>query len=394
MKILIVASGFTGSTLPLANQWSRMGIEVVCYNFVQYGSSSIESLDFDTTIGIPNGKPIIVSKNNLIYKYLDNNVTINLLPFWKRKRRLEKLVVGKVFNYINTKLVARYIQCILSEHPDFVNMVIHTWREVEVARALYKEGIPFCMSYHEVLIGLDGEKKLMPEVRDSLMFNFPIVLHSKNTARRLLEATDDNRLNDRIHIINFGAFESYISYGEGKLPEGVPLNYLLYLGHIHPYKGLKYLYEAVLLLEDRLGDTKVVVAGGGKDPIIDMMKKHSRFIIMNHFIANAELVGLIRHCQAIVCPYVAASQSGLVQTGMVYNKPIIATKVGAFEEVIRNGENGFLCEPADAESLADTILRFIESDKKFAMPMVSDNLNWEIIADKYIELFNNIHRER
>lgn len=394
MKILIVASGFTGATLPLANQWAKKGYKVVCYNFVQKDFKAIESLEFDQSVGIPNGKPILISKDNQLYNYLDRDVDFNLLPYWKRKRRMEKILVGKIFPLINTKLLKRYIPYVLSERPNYVNMVIHTRLDVEVAKALYNAGIPFCMAYHEVLVGLEGNKTIMPEVKESLKINMPIVLHSRSTAKKLVQGFNKNSISERIHIINFGPFESYLSYGEGRVPQGLPDNFILYLGHVHPYKGLRYLYEAVQLLGDNLGNIKVVVAGNGYDPIIDSMRQDSRFVVLNHFVANAELVGLIRNCQAIVCPYIAASQSGLVQTGMVFNKPIIATKVGAFEEVVRDGENGYLCEPADAKSLADAIVRFISRDEPFSMSSVPDSLKWEIIADKYIELFNSINRER
>lgn len=47
MKILIIGSGFTGSTLPLANRLTNMGHEVKFYNFVQWSKKSIESIDFE-----------------------------------------------------------------------------------------------------------------------------------------------------------------------------------------------------------------------------------------------------------------------------------------------------------------------------------------------------------
>ncbi len=394
MKILIVASGFTGATLPLANQFSRMGHEVKCFNFVQWQLDSIESIDFDQPKRIPNGNPRLLSKTNKLYTYLDDKVDFLVLPIWKRKRRLEKMLIGKIFTWLNGNLEKKYAKYIVAEKADFIDLLIHNERDLVVADALQKSGVPFCITYHEVLTGLTGNKMLIPVVKESLKYEAPLVLHSQNTANDLIDALGDDTLKNKINIIHFGAFESFLSYGEGRCPEGFPEKYLLYIGHVHPYKGLKYLYMAAKLLSDKLGDLKIVVAGGGYDPIINTMKKDNHFVVMNHFIANAELVGLISHCQAIVCPYVAASQSGLVQTGMVYNKPIIATKVGAFEEVIRDGENGYLCEPANAKSLADTILRFIDRNEPFSKTTVPDNLNWEIIADKYIELFNIIHRER
>ena len=392
MKILIVASGFTGATLPLANQFAKMGHSIKCFNFVQWQSRSIESIDFDATKRIPSGKPRLLSKSNLLYTYLNRSVDFVVLPVWKRKRRMEALLIGKIFTMLNNRLVRQYVKYIVDEKADYVNLLIHNERDLVVAEALNKAGIPFCVSYHEVLKRLDGNKELLPVVKESLKYGSPIVLHSQNTANDLIEALNDDSLQERISIINFGAFESFLSYGEGACPKDLPEKYLLYLGHVHPYKGLKYLYEAVCQIESSLGDIKVVVAGGGYDPVIDQMKSNQRFVVYNHFIDNAELVGLIRHSMCILCPYIAASQSGLVQTAMVFEKPVIATRVGAFTEIIEDCVNGLLCEPADAGSLAETLMTFIARGNGLHVSKVPDNLNWELIAKSYIQLFNEIKR--
>lgn len=390
MRIIIVASGFTGATLPLANRFSRMGHDVKFFNLVQWDLTSIESIDFDSTRHIPNGFLQKLSKSNRLYSYLDESIDFYILPFWKRKKRLEKILVGKIFQWLNKVLIRKYVKKIIAEHADCINLIVHSERDVLIAQLLEDSGCRLCITYHEVLQGLAGKRCLKTEVVETLKYETPLVLHSRNTANDLLQQLPDVNVRKRIHIINFGLFESYLSYGEGRIPQGLPTNYLLYLGHIHPYKGLRYLYDAVQLVGEELGNFQIVVAGGGVDPILEKMKYDQRFIVMNHFIANDELVGLIRNCQAIVCPYIAASQSGLVQTGMVFDKPIIATRVGAFEEVVVDGENGYLCEPADAKSLGETIVKFIRGGKKQYVSKIPDSLNWDLIAEKYIQLFNCI----
>ena len=101
MKILIVASGFTGATLPLANRLVKLGCEVIFYNMVQWDLSSIESIDYDTPRRMPLGRIEKLSKSNRLYTYLDRSVDFYIMPFWKHKRRLEKYIVGKIFPFIN-----------------------------------------------------------------------------------------------------------------------------------------------------------------------------------------------------------------------------------------------------------------------------------------------------
>lgn len=390
MKIIIIANGFTGTTLPLANMLSKKGHKVKCMYIVKRETSSIESLDFVKPIKITAGNVVPLSKKNDLYRYLNKDVDISLMPIWKRKRRMEKFILGKIFPIMNLFLMRKYIQQIIAEKPDVVNLVVHTIYEVKIANALKEANIPFTITYHEVLTNLVNSKQLKDVVSQTMNLGCPIVCHSQKTAKDLIEASGDKNIKSLTHVINFGAFESYISYGNGKVPSNISDKYLLYIGHIFPYKGLRYLYEAVQILGNVLGNTKILVAGRGKDPVLNKMKSDKRFIIINHFIDNAELVGLIRNCEAMVCPYIAASQSGLVQTGMVFNKPIVATKVGAFTEVVENEVNGLLCEPADAKSLAEALCRILNNEVSFENYEIPEHLRWDTITEKYLSLYNDM----
>lgn len=390
MKVVFVGSGFTGATLPLANHLARKGHKIVFYNFVQWNVASIESIDLDTPRRLPLGQKEQLSKSNKLYRYLDNSVDFYFLPFWKRRGRSEKLLVGKIFPWLNRKLNKKYAQYVIDEKADYVNVLIYSANDLMLAKSVLNAQIPLCITYHEVLQNLTTEEMIRPVVAESLNFGTPIIVHSQYTARKLISLSNDNGLKQRLNVINFGPFESFLSYGEGKMPEGNPQNYLLYIGHVHPYKGLKVLYEALNLIDSKLFDAKIVVAGGGYDPAIDKMKNDSRFIVYNHFIDNAELVWLFRNCRAVICPYIAASQSGLVQTAMVFEKPIIATTVGAFVEFVRDGENGLLCEPSSSRSLAQAIEKMINNTASFGKSVTPNSLSWDAISARYIQLFDSM----
>ena len=151
---------------------------------------------------------------------------------------------------------------------------------------------------------------------------------------------------------------------------------------------MKYLYEASLRLS-HINDLKIVVAGGGYDPILEEMNKDNRFTVINRFIDNAELVYLMKNCKGIVCPYIGASQSGLVQTAMVFDKPVIATRVGAFSEIIKDNINGHLAAPANAVELANSIERLYCNNYTydFSLP---NFLKWDTISQQYLNLFKTI----
>lgn len=383
MKIAIIANGFTGSTLPLAKHLCSIGHTVDCFYLVKIGTTSIESLDFDMPIRL-HLSPSLLSSSNCIYNYLDKNVNIYTISVFKRKKRLEKILIGKIRQLFNIFIIKQSIKSILQKKYDFCDLVVHSELEVLIGNELHNNRVPFCVSFHEVVTNHFNEQlKLKEVVLKAIKWNTKLITHSDKTKCDLLSLYPDNELKSRVEVIKFGKFESYLSFGLGKKLDIEP-NYLLYLGYIHPYKGLRFLYEAVIQMGKDI-PIKIVVAGSGSDPILDKMANDTRFFVINRFIENSELVSLIRNCKAIVCPYTSASQSGLVQTGMLFQKPIIATRVGAFPELLIDGINGFLANPSDASSLMNAIYRCSQSTIKM-QSVYSKSVDWKFIVKQYNDL--------
>lgn len=386
MKIAVIAFGFTGATLPLVNHLHKLDQDVDCYYIVKRGVASIESLDFGDKISYLAGSVCDLPKSNQLYQYLSPTIDVRLVPVFNRKRRLERLGVGKVFPFLNRKIIQKFCHFLYQKKYDLVNLVVHSPIELQIATFLKENSIKFFVTFHEVLNDLIDAQELKPQVKMVLKYDVPILVHSQKTKDDLIRLSMDNSLDKRIHLIHFGPFESYKQYGEGNNP--VHLNdYLLFLGRITQYKGLKFLYEAVNMLDD-IPNIKVVVAGSGNDEVLRQMKIDERFVVLNRFIENNELVGLIRGSRAVICPYIAASQSGLVQTAMPFGKPVVATKVGAFTEIIKDGENGYLAEPADSSSLANAIRKiYKENINNYYEVCLQDAYDWKHIATEYIQLF-------
>ena len=385
MKIAIIGNGFTGATLPLAKHLHENGHEVRCFYIVKVGSSCIESLDFEKKIGL-SFKPQLLNKTNRIYNYLDKETDIHLLSVFRRRPQIEKFLIGNIIAKVNEKIISKQIRQILSFQMDYAIVIVHTDLEAQICESLQLKGIPFCVVFHEVLTSHSGKAVIKPLVIDVLKYASPIIIHSQKTKSDLLKYCPISIDKNKLHLFHFGPFESYTSYGKGK-SMNIGKDYFLYLGYIFPHKGLKYLYEAVCSYKE-VQTFRYVVAGCGKDPVLEKMKKDSHFIVINRYIENCELVNLIHNCKSIVCPYISGSQSGLVQTGMCFNKPIVATKVAAFEEIIKEGENGFLAEPANVNSLANALIK-AASCKNPLTTHTSELYDWQTISKQYIDLMNS-----
>lgn len=387
MKIAIVGPGFTGAVFPLANYMCNKGHEVDCFFFTSSGLSAIESLDFDKTL---SWKTLMlqIPTSNLLYNYLNKSVGVFIIPILRRHLKLEKLLVGLPSKWINRLKVKKFIDILLIKQYERVILIDQTDNDHQVGLALKKHHVKFITTYHEVLYNQQRDK-IRDSVVNSLKLDVPVVVHCDDIRQLLIKLSGVEGIEKRLSVIRVGPFESLWQYGEGQTISGIGENYLLFIGRIIPYKGVGILYEAIERLKEKY-DLTVVIAGVGNDPILDRLKSDGHYTLINRFIENDEMVWLTKNCRAVVCPYIAASQSGMIPLSMAFGKPIIATSVGAFPEVIEEGKNGYLAKAGDIDDFARAIEKCINNEKTFVSGYVPERLKWDYIANQYLALLETL----
>ena len=144
-----------------------------------------------------------------------------------------------------------------------------------------------------------------------------------------------------------------------KEPEFNDEGYYLFLGRLVPEKGIRSLLEAWQVLEKRLGDRtpRLVIAGTGEEEeAVREAASRSSMVSYRGFVAGEEKEALITACRAMLAPSVWWEPLGLV-TYEAYDagKPMVAAASGGLTETVTEGVTGFLHEPGDAGSLAQSV---------------------------------------
>jgi glycosyltransferase involved in cell wall biosynthesis len=155
--------------------------------------------------------------------------------------------------------------------------------------------------------------------------------------------------------------------------------HILFFGRLSQYKGLDILLNAISDVFKAFPNEFLVIAGRrvqGYNFEIDLPEEHkSRILIMDRFIPNNELVSLIQRSKFVVCPYLDATQSGVLMTSFALNVPVIASCAGAFPEYIINSVNGILVPVGDPVRLSEAIILTLKNDfYKIMMENIS-NIN-------------------
>ena len=177
-------------------------------------------------------------------------------------------------------------------------------------------------------------------------------------------------------------------------------DYILFFGLIKPYKGLKYLLQAMNLLKDKLPNLRLIVAG----EFYEDEKPYKDFIVENgleekiflypRFIPNEEVKYFFSAADIVVQPYLSATQSGITQVAYNFNKPMIVTDVGGLREIVLDGKTGYVVPKEDANAIANAIKRFYkekdEIDFESNVEKIKKKFSWDSFVDKVLMFYNEL----
>lgn len=224
--------------------------------------------------------------------------------------------------------------------------------------------------------------------------NWWVVL--QNQADYCLAKSENTEASDNIYFIPFGIFENYLYWSD---KQDIDAEYdVLFFGRISDYKGLKYLLQAILQIQTTSKDISICIAGSGDLSVyLPLIEQVGNCKMINKYISSSDLVGLIMGSKMVVCPYTDATQSGVIMTAFAFNKPVIASAVGGFPEIIVDGKTGFLVKPKDVNDLSDKI-RLLHKNEELISEISANiekfknlsDFNWESIASQYLKLYEEI----
>jgi glycosyltransferase involved in cell wall biosynthesis len=170
---------------------------------------------------------------------------------------------------------------------------------------------------------------------------------------------------------------------------------LLCFGRMEAYKGIGVFHNALSLLSQSGIEPKVTIVGTGPglDEFADGFSKMPNVKVENAFAPSSRLIEALNEADAVVMPYLEASQSGVLAAALANGRFVIASEVGGIPDVVEHMVNGVLVPPADAPALADAIRKVSESPtlrqrlSKGAMRTRDERLNWNKIAGTVLDAY-------
>ena len=174
---------------------------------------------------------------------------------------------------------------------------------------------------------------------------------------------------------------------------------VLFFGRLSPYKGLEILLDALTIASRRVPNLRALIAGrpipGYHLPPLPQLSYGGVIQVLDHYIGNHELADLFQRARLVVCPYLDATQSGVILTAYAFDKPVIASDVGGLAEYI-SGQTGALVPPGDAGVLAEKISALLNDPS--ALPGFTTGIEaarrgflaWESTANDILSAYQQV----
>lgn len=180
----------------------------------------------------------------------------------------------------------------------------------------------------------------------------------------------------------FGSPKSDTFIPKTNVDNSKPLR-VLFVGSMGQRKGLGDLFAAMNILKAKNANAELVVLGSMLAPIEFYREEYPDFIYETSR-PHADVLKLMRSCDVFCLPSVVEGRALVMQEAMSQGLPLIITPNTGGEDLVVDGETGFLVPIASPESIAEKLDWFLTNRHLIPqMGVNAYNLSQKYTWDKY-----------
>jgi len=162
------------------------------------------------------------------------------------------------------------------------------------------------------------------------------------------------------------------------------------------YKGLEYLLEAISLGKKDFENNVFVFAGKNTDSeefknLVRKLGIEENTLLLGY---REDVPEILKETDIFILPSLFEGFSGVIREALLMEKPVLTTRIPENMELVKDGINGFLFEPKNADAILNTILK-IKNNKilqeqlgKKGREIVLKNYTIKITVEKTYQLYS------
>ena len=190
------------------------------------------------------------------------------------------------------------------------------------------------------------------------------------------------------------------------IPNGVSLRYaghqmaiekparFLFVGRLHPIKGITAIVEQMSLLRGKLY-LDIIGSGSEHNKISRVIQENglAQYVRLLGEYPNEKVHEVLPDYQALILPSQYETQGIVLLEANAHSIPVIASDIPAIRETVENHHNGLLCPPDHPEAFVQAMQYMVdhpwETDRmgQNGKKKVMKQFTWDMIADQTIEAY-------
>ncbi len=233
---------------------------------------------------------------------------------------------------------------------------------------------------------------------DPLMKRITVRLAVSEAARRTVAAHFPGDYEIVPNAIDVGRFAAPRSR-----PEAMPADrtHVLYVGRIEPRKGVEHLIGAMAVVATHIPRARLVIVGDGpgRDAVAALAGQLGIDVVLAGRVDDEALPAYYQAADVVCSPALGDESFGLVLLeAMAAGRPIVASRIAGYAELLNPAGCARLVPPADSEALAREIV-LVLSDRALARDLgqrgaaAARRYDWSVVAKRLEEIYRAATRQ-
>lgn len=311
------------------------------------------------------------------YVYGNSDITFFKSSFWRYSSDLKDALKQNIHHYDIVHIHGMWL------YPTYIAAKIA--REYSIPYVLSPHGMiePYAL-HHKAL-----KKQIYWHFIESKNFNHAAAIHAI-TAN---EAKNAEKLSNNIKIFTLPNGIKIKPYEEKEFKTPASI---LYIGRLHPIKGIEPLLDSLAALTTPI---HLTIAGTGSPQYEEILKKKTATLKLQQYIHFAgfandeEKEKLLKKAWFLVVPSYSEVLSMVALEAVASGTPVLITKSANFDDLETNG-GGIIIHDNQPDHIADGILRMLQSDlqtmSKNAYTLALKSYAIEEVARQFVLEYNKI----
>jgi glycosyltransferase involved in cell wall biosynthesis len=148
---------------------------------------------------------------------------------------------------------------------------------------------------------------------------------------------------------------------------GNPGKRVLFVGRLHPVKGIRYLLGAMSIVHRDMPGAKLILVGDGEER--ELLESLTDSLGLRECV---EFAGRVPHervqdymnqAEVFVLPSLSEGFPVTILEAMACGLPVVATRVGGIPDILEDGTNGYLVDAMNQEQIAEALLKFLRDEE-------------------------------